>query len=119
MTASPQRFVHWNGEIVSADAARVSVFDTGFLYGDGVYETMRSYGGRVFALKLRFDTQWSVVISPRAPAWRYSTMRRMDSPECPWLPIWVGSFFAAATSRSLPLSRSRTRRHRRRTCSGS
>ncbi len=50
MTASPQRFVHWNGEIVPADAARVSVFDTGFLYGDGIYETMRSYEGRVFAL---------------------------------------------------------------------
>jgi branched-chain amino acid aminotransferase len=50
MTASPQRFVHWNGEIVPAEAARASVFDTGFLYGDGIYETMRSYEGRVFAL---------------------------------------------------------------------
>jgi branched-chain amino acid aminotransferase len=46
---SDERQVWWNGEIVAADEARVSVFDTGFLYGDGIYETMRAYGGRVFA----------------------------------------------------------------------
>jgi branched-chain amino acid aminotransferase len=45
------RRVWWNGRIVAADEARVSVFDTGFLYGDGVYDTMRSYGGRVFAIE--------------------------------------------------------------------
>jgi len=43
-------YVHWNGCLVPADEARVSVFDAGFLYGDGIYETMRSYDGRVFAL---------------------------------------------------------------------
>ena len=42
--------VHWNGELVPADEARVSVFDAGFLYGDGIYETMRAYAGRAFAL---------------------------------------------------------------------
>jgi branched-chain amino acid aminotransferase len=45
------RKVWWNGAIVAADEARVSVLDTGFLYGDGVYDTMRSYGGRVFAIE--------------------------------------------------------------------
>jgi branched-chain amino acid aminotransferase len=44
------RKVWWNGDIVPADEARVSVFDAGFLYGDGIYETMRSYRGRVFAV---------------------------------------------------------------------
>lgn len=44
------RFVHWNGDLVPAAEAKVSVFDAGFLYGDGIYETMRSYDGRVFAL---------------------------------------------------------------------
>src|SRR5262245_20514203 len=44
------RFVHWDGRIVPVEEARVSVLDTGFLYGDGVYDTMRAYGGRVFAL---------------------------------------------------------------------
>jgi branched-chain amino acid aminotransferase len=43
------RFVHWNGRVIPVEEARVSVLDTGFLYGDGVYDTMRSYAGRVFA----------------------------------------------------------------------
>lgn len=32
------------------DAAKVSVFDRGFLYGDSVFEALRTYGGRPFAL---------------------------------------------------------------------
>lgn len=41
--------VFWNGAVVPAEEARVSVLDTGYLYGDGVYDTMRAYKGRVFA----------------------------------------------------------------------
>ena len=43
-------FVHVGGRIVPAEEARVSALDAGFLYGDGIYETMRAYGGRPFAL---------------------------------------------------------------------
>ena len=50
MSAPGGTLVHWNGELVAADEARVSVYDAGFLYGDGIYETMRSYAGRAFAL---------------------------------------------------------------------
>jgi branched-chain amino acid aminotransferase len=42
--------VYLNDRIVPASDARVSVFDHGFLYGDGVYETMRVYDGVVFML---------------------------------------------------------------------
>ncbi len=42
--------VHLNGRLVSAARARVSVFDRGFLYGDGLFETVRTYGGVPFAL---------------------------------------------------------------------
>ncbi len=42
--------VYLNGHFVPKDAAMVSVFDHGFLYGDGIYETMRAYGGRIFLL---------------------------------------------------------------------
>ena len=42
--------IYLNNKIVSASDARVSVFDHGFLYGDGIYETMRSYDGVVFML---------------------------------------------------------------------
>ena len=39
-----------NGKFVDSDKAKISVFDRGFMYGAGVFETMRSYSGRVFKL---------------------------------------------------------------------
>ena len=39
-----------NGDWLAPEAARVSVFDRGFMFGDGVYEVMAVYGGRVFML---------------------------------------------------------------------
>lgn len=44
------RVVHLDGKLVPEDAARISPFDRGFLLGDGVFETMRAYAGRPFAL---------------------------------------------------------------------
>jgi branched-chain amino acid aminotransferase len=41
-------FASVNGTIVPAEAARVSVLDNGFAFGDSVYEVMRTYGGLVF-----------------------------------------------------------------------
>lgn len=43
-------YLYLNNRIVTASAAKVSVFDHGFLYGDGIYETMRVYDGVVFML---------------------------------------------------------------------
>jgi branched-chain amino acid aminotransferase len=42
--------VFLNNNLVPEEDAYVSVFDHGFLYGDGVYETMRAYQGVVFKL---------------------------------------------------------------------
>ncbi len=42
--------VYLNGRVVPAKEASVSVYDHGFLYGDGIYETMRVYDGVVFKL---------------------------------------------------------------------
>jgi branched-chain amino acid aminotransferase len=39
-----------DGQIVPAERAQISVFDRGFLYGDSVFETLRTYGGVPFAL---------------------------------------------------------------------
>lgn len=39
-----------NGRVVGGDQAAISVFDRGFLYGDSVFETIRTYGGKPFAL---------------------------------------------------------------------
>src|ERR1043166_8432733 len=41
-------YAYVNGRFVPENEATVSIFDRGFLYGDGVFETMRVYGGRVF-----------------------------------------------------------------------
>lgn len=41
-------WIFLNDRFVRAEEAVVSVFDHGFLYGDGVYETIRSYGPRIF-----------------------------------------------------------------------
>ncbi len=43
--------IYMNGEFVPRSQAVVSVFDHGFLYGDGVFEGIRSYSGNVFRLK--------------------------------------------------------------------
>lgn len=42
--------IYINGEFVPKEEAKVSVFDHGFLYGDGVFEGIRAYNGRVFRL---------------------------------------------------------------------
>ncbi len=39
-----------NGELVSRQDAKISVFDHGVLYGDGCFEGIRAYGGRIFKL---------------------------------------------------------------------
>jgi branched-chain amino acid aminotransferase len=47
-------FASVNGVITPASEARVSVLDNGFTFGDAVYETLRTYGGRPFALARHF-----------------------------------------------------------------
>ena len=44
------QYVYLNGEFIAPDAAKVSVFDRGFVFADGVYEVIPSYGGRLFRL---------------------------------------------------------------------
>ena len=41
-------WIYLNNKFVTDKEAVVSVFDHGFLYGDGVYDTIRSYGPRIF-----------------------------------------------------------------------
>lgn len=47
--------IFMNGELIPASQAKVSVFDHGFLYGDGIFEGIRSYAGRVFKLEEHMD----------------------------------------------------------------
>ncbi|MEJ7631705.1 MAG: hypothetical protein WKF28_04310, partial [Rubrobacteraceae bacterium] len=48
-------FVYVNGEFYPREEARISVFDSGFLVGDGVWEGIRLRGGEFAFLGLHLD----------------------------------------------------------------
>jgi len=50
--------VYISGALRDQSDAKISVFDHGLLYGDGVFEGMRIYGGRVFRMKQHLDRLW-------------------------------------------------------------
>lgn len=49
------RKIYLNGKFVDKKDAKISVFDHGLLYGDGVFEGIRSYDGLVFKLQEHID----------------------------------------------------------------
>jgi branched-chain amino acid aminotransferase len=51
--------VYLNGELVKKEAAKISVFDHGLLYGDGIFEGIRAYNNRIFRLKEHLERLWS------------------------------------------------------------
>ncbi len=46
-----EQVIFLNGNLVKKQDAKISVYDHGFLYGDGVFEGIRSYNGNVFRLQ--------------------------------------------------------------------
>ena len=44
-----------NGQYLPANEASISVFDRGLNYGDGIFETLRTYKGEIFALGLHIE----------------------------------------------------------------
>jgi len=50
--------VYINGQLYDKQDAKISVYDHGLLYGDGVFEGIRSYGGRVFRLEQHLERLW-------------------------------------------------------------
>jgi len=47
--------IYLNGKLVEKEKALISVFDHGLLYGDGVFEGIRSYDGLIFKMKEHID----------------------------------------------------------------
>jgi len=45
------KWVFLNGDFIPSEDAHVSIYDHGFLYGDGAFEGIRAYNGKVFRLK--------------------------------------------------------------------
>jgi branched-chain amino acid aminotransferase len=75
-TRRPQ-FVELNGRLLPVARATISVFDRGLLYGDGLFETLRTYHGKAFALdehvaRLQASARLLGIGFPRK-AWQRST----------------------------------------------
>ncbi len=51
--------VYIDGKLYDKEDAKISVYDHGLLYGDGVFEGIRSYGGKVFRLEQHLDRLWN------------------------------------------------------------
>lgn len=56
--AAKEAQIYIDGEFYSEANAKVSVFDHGLLYGDGVFEGIRFYNGRVFRLEEHLERLW-------------------------------------------------------------
>ena len=50
--------IYLNGKFVPKNEAKTSIYDHGFLYGDGVFEGIRAYNGRVFRLDEHLDRMY-------------------------------------------------------------
>lgn len=50
-TEIDETMIYVNGEFVKKSEAKISVYDSGFQHGDGVYEGIRAYGDKIFMLK--------------------------------------------------------------------
>nr|WP_246079682.1 aminodeoxychorismate lyase [Paenibacillus piri] len=65
-----------NGTVINEEKAVVSVYDHGFLYGIGLFETFRTYGGIPFLLEAHMDRlasgcrQLGIAYEPSAEAWK-------------------------------------------------
>lgn len=61
--------VFLNGKFVNAAKARVSIFDPGFLYGDGIFETLRTYNGKIWQMEEHLERLQE---SARMRGWKLS-----------------------------------------------
>ncbi|REK62922.1 MAG: branched-chain-amino-acid transaminase [Cohnella sp.] len=50
-----EQWIYLNGQFVTKEDAKVSVYDHGFLYGDGIFEGIRIYDGNIFRCKEHLD----------------------------------------------------------------
>lgn len=53
------QMIHLNGNLVPAEMASISCYDHGFLYGDGAFEGIRAYGGKVWKLREHAERLYS------------------------------------------------------------
>lgn len=57
-TAAKPSIIYIDGKFLPESEAKISVFDHGLLYGDGIFEGIRFYNGRVFRLEEHLERLW-------------------------------------------------------------
>ncbi|MCE5170264.1 branched-chain-amino-acid transaminase [Paenibacillus profundus] len=66
-----KQWIYLDGEFVTKENAKVSVYDHGFLYGDGIFEGIRIYGGNIFKCKEHlerlYDSAKSIMLNIPLP----------------------------------------------------
>ncbi len=72
--------VYINGKYFAKEEAKISVFDHGLLYGDGIFEGMRAYSGKVFRHKEHMDRLWNSAraIALEIPMTKEEMMKAVD-----------------------------------------
>ena len=75
-----ERIIYIDGELLPETQAKISVFDHGLLYGDGIFEGIRFYNGRIFRfeehIRRLYDCARSILI--KIPM----TMEEMSAAVC-------------------------------------
>lgn len=69
--------VHLNGKLVPVEEAKLSPFDRGFIFGDGVYEGLRSYAGRMASMERHIRRMRASLAETRI-AWDPSRLEQMS-----------------------------------------
>ena len=67
----PVRLSNMDGEYVSGDEARLPIWDHGVLYGDGIFEGMRLFSGRVRPVRPHLER-----LATRRRGWARAAARR-------------------------------------------
>jgi D-alanine transaminase len=67
--------VHLNSQLLPLQQAHVSPLDRGFLFGDGIYEGLRAFGGRVVAIDLHIKRMQAGLDAARIP-WDVAQLTR-------------------------------------------
>lgn len=74
--------IYIDGEYLPASQAKVSVFDHGLLYGDGLFEGIRAYNGHIFKCKEHIDRLYDGAKFMMLDIWLTKTEMRDMIYEC-------------------------------------
>jgi branched-chain amino acid aminotransferase len=73
--------VWFNGKLVPKDKIKIDMFDRGFMYGDGVFESLRTYNGKPFMLDEHLKRLYKAAkrVSIKAPDLRTAVLRTIKA----------------------------------------